>query len=97
MRHGVARIAGSGYTFFMSATSKIEALLLRLPASARERLALLAWDSLGRDQAWLADPTNDPEGIALARKRDQALDAGAVVGLTHEEFVRRRVASADEA
>ena len=81
----------------MTSPTEIEAEVLRLPAPARERLARLAWDSLGRDQAWLADPANDPEGIALARQRDLELGAGAVAGLTDEEFVRRRVVPANEA
>ena len=62
----------------MNSSSQIEAEMLRLPASDRERLALLAWDSLGGDQAWLADPANDPDGIALARMRDREIEKGQV-------------------
>ena len=80
----------------MNSASQIEAEILRLPAPDRERLALLAWDSLAQDHAWLADPSNDPEGIALARTRDHELDTGQVKALSHEEFLRRRVAPANE-
>ena len=71
--------------------------MLRLPASERERLALLAWDSLGEDRAWLADPANDPDGFALARMRDREIEKGQVEALSHEEFLRRRAVPANEA
>lgn len=85
------------YNFRMTSTIRLEAELLGLPAPDRERLALLAWDSLENDPAWLANPTNDSEGIALATARDSELTSGKVVALTHEEFLRRRAVSANEA
>jgi hypothetical protein len=81
----------------MNSTAHLEAELLGLPAPDRERLAFLAWDSLESDLAWLANPANDREGIALALERDSELDSGKVVALTHEEFIRRRTVPANEA
>ena len=81
----------------MNSSSQIEAEMLRLPASDRERLALLAWHSLGEDQVWLADPANDPDGIALARMRDREIENGQVEALSHDEFLRRRAVPANEA
>jgi hypothetical protein len=81
----------------MKSTAHLEAELLGLPAPDRERLAFLAWDSLENDLAWLADPANDREGVALALERDSELVSGKVEALTLEEFLRRRTAPAIEA
>ena len=73
----------------MSTVEKIEEELLRLPPRDRERLALLAWESLEEVTAWLADPNTDREGIALARERDAQIESGQVTPLSQEEFRRR--------
>jgi hypothetical protein len=81
----------------VTSTAHLEAELLGLPAPDRERLAFLAWDSLENDLAWLGDPANDREGIAIALDRDSELASGKVVALTHEEFIRSRTVPANEA
>jgi hypothetical protein len=73
----------------MSATDRLEAELLRLPPRDRERLALVAWESLEGIGAWLADPETDREGLAVARERDADIESGRVESISHEEFVRR--------
>lgn len=81
----------------MNSSSQLEADILQLPAPDRERLAVLAWDSLADDLVWLADPTIDPHGLALAHERDREIESGRVKALSHEEFLRRRTAPANEA
>jgi hypothetical protein len=73
----------------MNQIDRLEADILRLPPRDRERVALAAWDSLAEDEAWLSDPCIDPEGMAIARKRDHGLESGQVETLNHEEFARR--------
>jgi hypothetical protein len=73
----------------MSITDQIEADILRLPPSERERLAIAAWESLAVDETWLADPRTDSEGLALARRRDDEIESGQVMPLNHEEFLTR--------
>jgi len=79
----------------MSTTDQLEAELLRLPPSDRERLALAVWESLEGATAWLADPNTDREGIAVARERDAEIESGQVAALNHEEF-RQRTRGTDE-
>jgi len=50
---------------------------------------LIVWDSLAGDDAWLSDPSTDPEGIVIARARDQEIESGQVEPLSHEEFLKR--------
>ncbi len=73
----------------MSTPDRLETELLNLPPRDRERLALAAWESLEEASAWLADPTVDPEGIILARSRDDQIESGKVATLSLEEFQRR--------
>lgn len=70
----------------MSTPDRIETELLSLLPRDRERLALAAWESLEGADTWLADPTIDPEGIALAIRRDKEIESGQVTPLTLEEF-----------
>lgn len=79
----------------MSTADQIEKELLSLPPRDRERLALAAWESLEGSSVWLSDPGTDPEGIALARTRDEEIDSGRVEPLSQEEF-RRRIHGAGE-
>jgi putative addiction module component (TIGR02574 family) len=73
----------------MNTTDQLEADILRLPPHERERLALVVWESLENDDAWLSDPGTDREGIAVAHARDDEIESGQVEPLTHEEFLRR--------
>lgn len=73
----------------MDPIEQLEAEILRLPARERERLAILTWESLTEDDAWRSDPDTDREGIAVARERDQEIEAGQVAPLSYEEFLRR--------
>lgn len=79
----------------MSTTDQLEAELLRLPPSDRERLALTAWESLEEATAWLADPDTDREGIAVAREREAEIESGQLTPLSHEEFRRRTRGTAE--
>ena len=74
----------------MDTTSQLEIEILRLPARDRERLALVAWESLAADVAWISDPEVDPEGLALADTRDTDIESGTTEAISHDEFVRRR-------
>ncbi len=79
----------------MGTVEKLEEELLRLPPRERERLALLAWESLEEVTAWLADPDTDRGGIAMARERDAEIESGQVAPLSHEEFRRRTRGTAE--
>lgn len=73
----------------MKRTDRLEADVLSLPARDRERLALIVWESLAGDDAWLSDPSTDPEGVVIARARDEEIESGQVEPLSQEEFLKR--------
>ena len=73
----------------MNTTDQLEAEILRLPPRDRERLALTAWESLAADNTWVSSSEFDSEGVAIARQRDDEMEAGAVQPLSREEFHRR--------
>ncbi len=73
----------------MDSTSRIERELLDLPPGERVRLVLKAWESLSDAQDVAASPDFDPEGLRLARQRQEQLDQGMVRPLTEREFRRR--------
>jgi len=73
----------------MSNLAKLEKEVLDLPPGEREQLALSAWESLGDGSDEAICTVLDPEGVNLARKRDDELSAGAVTPMGHAEFVRR--------
>lgn len=83
------RASALGYTMRMSDLSKLQKDLLRLPANEREALALSAWSSLGRGSDPAINAQLDPEGIDLAKERDQQIDSGSVNPISHTEFLRR--------
>jgi len=72
----------------MSDADQLEMQLLSLPPRERERLALAAWESLAAAGTWISDPQTDPDGIALARKRNDEIESGKVSVLSQEEFRR---------
>lgn len=59
--------------------------VLDLPPDERERLALLAWESLEGDAAFNPD---DPQGDEAALQRDREIESGKVKAVGHDEFVR---------
>lgn len=61
---------------------------LRLPAKGRALLAASLWESIG-DPYVLAADRSDEEAVALALVRDEELNSGAVVPLSHDELMRR--------
>jgi hypothetical protein len=73
----------------MSNLSKLQEDLLRLPANEREELALSAWQSLGRGSDPAINAKLDPEGVELAKERDQQLDSGSVNPISQTDFQRR--------
>lgn len=73
----------------MSNLSKLQKDLLRLSANEREELALSAWNSLGRGSDSVINSQLDPEGVELAKERDQQLDSESVNPISHTEFLRR--------
>ena len=75
--------------FQMTTADKLEIELLSLPPRDRERLALAAWESLEAASAWLSDPATDPDGIALARRRDEEIESGLIAVLSRERFRSR--------
>lgn len=73
----------------MTISDQLEAALLQLPPAERERLALLAWESLENAQEWLSDPLTDSEGVTIANERDSDIESNAVLPLDRIEFRRR--------
>jgi hypothetical protein len=73
----------------MSNLSKLQEDLLMLPANEREELALSAWNSLGRGSDPAINAQLDPEGIEVAKQRDQQLDSESVNPISQTEFQRR--------
>lgn len=73
----------------MKNAAQLEKAVLGLPAAQRAMVALAAWESLEADAAFAADRGLDPEGVAIARKRDLEIESGSATPLTHEEFLAR--------
>ena len=69
-------------------TAKLEQAVLRLPPSQRMQLALAAWGSLEDDPGVASDRSFDPEGVALAIRRDQEIENGTKQALSHQDFIR---------
>ena len=72
----------------MSVSTDIEAMILALPASERERLAVSAWESLVSDPSAVGDSDVDREGVEIAAARDAEIDGSQVEVLDSEEFHR---------
>ena len=66
----------------------IERDLLRLPAAERERIVLLAWESLVSDPDAAANADIDPKGIRMAEARDKEIEAIEVTMIDQDEFRR---------
>jgi len=73
----------------MTNFTRIEKVLLDLPAHEREKLAVKAWESLVEGGESASDSNIDPEGVKLAGYRDGEMDQRSVIGISHEEFRRR--------
>lgn len=73
----------------MKNAAQLEKDVLSLPPEDRAHLALAAWESLESDPAFADNPAFDPDGVALARARDEEIESGAVNPLTHKEFLER--------
>lgn len=69
-------------------TAKLEHAVLRLPPAQRMQLALAAWESLEGDLSVASDRSFDPEGVALAIRRDQEIESGAKQAISHQDFIR---------
>jgi len=67
---------------------QIAAEALRLPAQQRALLAESLWESLA-DPFLSPAEMDDEAALKLALKRDQALEAGEVQPLTHDELMAR--------
>gem|GEM_PF-252416 len=61
---------------------------LRLPAKERAILAASLWESI-EDPYDLAAERTDAEAIKLAIERDEEIESGTVVPISHEELMRR--------
>jgi len=70
----------------MAKVIEIERELLGLPPAERERLALIAWESLIEDGEATSNPKIDPDGIELARNRDKELEHGKKQSVDDDEF-----------
>jgi hypothetical protein len=78
------------YTFLpMNAVIDLEKEILALPPAERERLAMVAWESLVSDPNAASDLNIDSDGLALAVERDAELESGQVNSLNHAEFLLR--------
>ncbi len=70
---------------------KIEELVpeaLRLPTKDRVLLAASLWDSID-DPYDLAVSLEDEEAISLALKRDEEIESGKVLALSHTQLMNR--------
>lgn len=83
------RCAKTTFEVDMNDIAEIEKEVLSLPPRERERLAMAACDSLHDDADFPADISMDPEGIAIAVRRDKELESGTVEPIDHAEFKRR--------
>jgi hypothetical protein len=61
---------------------------LKLPARERALLAASLWESI-EDPYDLAVGLDDDEAVSLAETRDQELESGVAVAITHEQLMRR--------
>ncbi|RBP39088.1 putative addiction module component (TIGR02574 family) [Roseimicrobium gellanilyticum] len=61
---------------------------LKLPIRERAILAAFLWESLDDPYAKVED-LDDEEALALAEKRDEEIESGAVKPLTHAELMSR--------
>jgi hypothetical protein len=73
----------------MRAITELEKEILALSPIERERLAMVAWESLVSDPNAAGNPAIDPEGIHLATQRDAEIESGKVQSIDHTEFLRR--------
>ncbi len=73
----------------MRAITELEKEILALSPSERERLAMVAWESLVSDPSAAGNREIDPEGIQLAAQRDAEIESGTVQPIDHAEFLRR--------
>ena len=71
----------------MKSVAQIEDDIMALPPGERARLAVVAWESLVGDAAFVASRSFDPEGVALAVRRDEQIRDGASRALTLAEFI----------
>jgi hypothetical protein len=67
---------------------QIAAEALRLPARERALLAESLWESLSSPHETSAD-MDDRAALALARERDQQIEAGEVSSVLHDEMMAR--------
>jgi hypothetical protein len=74
----------------MSTFTQLEKEVLNLPPEERERLVLVAWESIGEGCLL------DSESIKIARRRDQEIESCAVKAIGHDEFMRRTSGSKSE-
>lgn len=70
----------------MTDFAQIEKEVLELTPAQREQLALRMWESIIADEAATADVNLDPEGIKIARARDNEIEAATVSPISDEEF-----------
>ena len=61
---------------------------LKLPIRDRAMLAAFLWESLD-DPFAKVEELDDEEALALAEKRDEELESGAVKPLTHADLMGR--------
>lgn len=61
---------------------------LKLPIRERAILAAFLWESLDDPYAKVEE-LDDEEALALAEKRDEEIESGAVKPLTHAELMSR--------
>jgi Putative addiction module component len=78
-----------GILWCMSKIAELEKEILALPAVERERIAIVAWESLLSDSKAASNREIDPEGIQLAEQRDKEIESGKVKAIDHAEFLRR--------
>jgi hypothetical protein len=64
----------------MSAITELEKEIFALSPAERERLAMVAWESLVSDPKASSNREIDPEGIQLAAQRDAEFESGKVQG-----------------
>lgn len=62
--------------------------VLKLPIRERAILAAFLWESLDDPYAKVEE-LDDEEALALAEKRDEEIESGAVKPLTHAELMSR--------
>jgi putative addiction module component (TIGR02574 family) len=62
--------------------------VLKLPIRERALLAAFLWESLDDPYAKVEE-LDDEEALALAEKRDEEIESGAVKPLTHAELMSR--------